>query len=72
MELKSCPFCGSKAELVHISEEEILDVSNEYVVGGVYYVICDSCGVSTPMCTEQDCVGRWNARVCVEVDNANN
>lgn len=49
--IKSCPFCGNKANIYQ-------DMS------GAYLVQCDSCGVSTLhcYCTKEDAINVWNKR----------
>ena len=52
--LKTCPFCGGKAEVNHVS-------LGGYETG--YDVRCPDCGCGTDYCEEkQDAVNAWNKR----------
>ena len=48
-ELKSCPFCGGKA--------------NAFICGSIFGVECESCGTSSDgFDTKQEAVEAWNRR----------
>lgn len=51
-ELKNCPFCGGKAEMLNYSEHEWL----------VHCTICDGM-VEKWRETEQEAIEQWNNRV---------
>lgn len=54
-ELRSCPFCGSEAELVH-------PLSKGYALDR-YFVVCKACrAASTRYNTEADAIAAWNRR----------
>lgn len=57
-ELKSCPFCGADAELLHYNHER---------ARSFYYVSCAGCGVQSPLSgindnTPDGVVDHWNRR----------
>lgn len=57
--LKSCPFCGGKAIILHTDPSYQLSH---------FFVTCNSCGVETPRVsrTREQAIEVWNRRV----DNA--
>lgn len=59
IELKPCPFCGSKAELYH-------DQSSDYPCNWTYAVQCtdrDNCWIQGGnFKTEQEAIAAWNKR----------
>ena len=59
-ELKRCPFCGGKAEIVPVYD-------NESGFSG-YAVICADCGCGTIGSEDEiDAVNAWNTRIDDEV-----
>lgn len=55
-ELKICPFC---------EEKYVLYLNTD--AGGLYYVLCDNCGIeSHNYKTEKDAIEAWNTRKPVE------
>lgn len=51
-ELKTCPFCGRKAELIGVPKTEALK----------YVVLCKDCCNTFPHNTEEEAVEAWNRR----------
>lgn len=57
-ELKSCPFCGGKAEIYEVEAENDGEKFSGFVVG------CETCGISTPASeNEAEITALWNKRV---------
>ena len=56
-ELKRCPFCGGKAEIVSVCDNE------DGFLG--YSVICADCGCGTVGCSEDEseAITLWNTRI---------
>ncbi len=51
--LKSCPFCGSKADVFE----------NKFEGNKIYMVACEQCGISTAAYEhEQSAINDWNKR----------
>lgn len=63
-ELKPCPFCGAKAELVIMSETD-----------GTWEVQCTKCSACSPngptagAWTEEEAIEAWNQRVHLCIPN---
>lgn len=61
-ELKPCPFCGAKADVVHY-QTALPDIDDE--LGEKWFVYCTNqdCGVGTSDWTdEREAVSVWNRR----------
>lgn len=57
--LKSCPFCGGKAEMAIVPEG--------FAVGRWVYIRCRKCGAGTkPSREDMDAINAWNRRVTKE------
>ena len=59
-DLKPCPFCGSKASMLYLSDLE----------GVMWFVCCPSCGIGQQLDykSEEDAAEVWNRRANDEAD----
>lgn len=59
-ELKPCPFCGGKAQIVSFRTY----IERFHGMGRKFYVNCTDCGIDGPGThfTESDAANAWNRR----------
>ena len=60
-ELKPCPFCGSKAEIIR--DKTFNAETGEALTEPMWFVWCTECSDLVSAATEDDAIREWNRRV---------